>query len=121
VPSELGSRNKSAIMMLRGKVFQEPMLLTKQKESHSEQGQAAQNVAISVHHSAAKGKKILAHRYFTLTTDSWTSLAHHSYTTCTTHFIDKNTWKLHSLVLGIFEKDGTSTAINTVSYVEEQL
>ena len=56
-----------------------------------------------------------------LTTDSWTSLANHGYTTCTAHFIDKNTWQLHSLVLGIFAKDGASTAVDTVAYVERQM
>ncbi len=68
-----------------------------------------------------KVKRIRTNRYFALTTDSWTSLAHHSYTTCTAHFIDKNTWQLHSLVLGIFQKSGTSNAIDTVTYVEKQL
>jgi hypothetical protein len=28
---------------------------------------------------------------------------------------------LHSLVLGIFEKDGASSAVDTVSYVEHQM
>jgi hypothetical protein len=68
-----------------------------------------------------KIQSILEERYFSLTTDSWTSLANQGYTTCTVHFIDKKSWQLHSLVLGIFEKDGPSTAIDSVSYVEQQL
>jgi len=66
-------------------------------------------------------KHILFDRYFSLTTDSWTSVAHNSYTTCTAHFIDKATWELHSIVLGIHEKDGSSTAAATVDYVEHQM
>lgn len=68
-----------------------------------------------------KVKAILHKRYFALTTDSWTSVANHGYTTCTAHFINKETWQLHSLVLGIFEKDGPSTANDTVAYVERQM
>ena len=97
------------------------MPCTKQEVSHSEQGQAPHDGAMPVHQSAGEGKKNLTSRYFALTTDSWISLAHHSYTTCTAHFIDKNTWQLHSLVLGIFQKSGTSNAIDMVTYVEKQL
>jgi hypothetical protein len=64
---------------------------------------------------------IIKNRYFSLTTDSWTSLANQGYTACTVHFVDKNSWLLHSLVLGIFEKNGPSTAVDNVSYVEQQL
>ncbi len=56
-----------------------------------------------------------------LTTDSWTYLTNHGYTACTAHLIDKNTWQLHSLVLGIFEKDGASSAVDTVAYVGHQM
>ena len=66
-------------------------------------------------------RKLMEKRYFAITTDSWTSLAHHNYTTCTAHFIESKTWKLHSFVLGITEKQGTSTAVDTVGYVENQL
>jgi hypothetical protein len=68
-----------------------------------------------------KMHKISRQRYYALTADSWTSLANQGYTTCTAHFIDKNTWQLQSLVLGIFEKDGASTAVDTVAYVEHQM
>jgi hypothetical protein len=68
-----------------------------------------------------KIQSILEERYFALTTDSWTSLANQGYTACTVHFIDKKSWQLHSLVLGIFKNDGPSTAIDSVSYVEQQL
>jgi hypothetical protein len=64
---------------------------------------------------------ILHKRYFALTTDLWISVANHGNTTCTAHFIDKETWQLHLLVLGIFEKDGPSTANDTVAYVEQQM
>ncbi len=60
-------------------------------------------------------------RYFALTTDSWTSVANHGYTTCTAHFIDIETWQLHLLVLGIFEKDSLSTSNDTVAYVERHM
>jgi hypothetical protein len=68
-----------------------------------------------------KMKKVLHNKHFAVTTDSWTSLAHTNYTACTAHFIDKTTWKLHSFVLGLMEKKGTSTAVDTVAYVEQQL
>jgi hypothetical protein len=68
-----------------------------------------------------KISSIIKNRYFSLTTDSWTSLANQGYTACTVHFVDKNSWQLHSLVLGIFEKKGPSTAVDNVSYVEQQL
>jgi hypothetical protein len=66
-------------------------------------------------------KKLMHKRYFAITADSWTSLAHHNYTTCTAHFIERKTWKRHSFVLGIIEKCGTSTAMETVRYIENQL
>ena len=66
-------------------------------------------------------KHILFDRYFSLTNDSWTSVAYNSYTTCTAHFIDKDTWELHSPILGIHEKDGSSIAVVTVDYVEHQM
>jgi len=34
------------------------------------------------------------------------------------NFINKVTWTLHSLILGFFQKDGASTAPDTVAYVE---
>jgi hypothetical protein len=64
---------------------------------------------------------ILLKRYLSITTDSWTSRANQSYTACTVHFIDKKTWKLHSFILGLLSKEGTSTAIDTVKYIEKQL
>jgi len=66
-------------------------------------------------------KHILFDRYFSLTNDSWTSVAYNSYTTCTAHLIDKDTWELHSPILGIHEKDGSSIAVVTVDYVEHQM
>jgi hypothetical protein len=50
---------------------------------------------------------ILAEKYFAITTDSWTAIAQHNNITCTAHFIEKKTWQLYSLVLGIFKKNGT--------------
>ncbi len=37
-------------------------------------------------------------------TDAWTSIAKGGYVTCTVHFIDDDTWKLCSMVLGLYEK-----------------
>jgi hypothetical protein len=65
-----------------------------------------------------KIKEILKDRHFAITTDSWTSTGNHGYVTCTAHFVNKDTWTLHSLVLGIFLKDGASTAQDTITYVE---
>jgi hypothetical protein len=54
-----------------------------------------------------KVKMIMKGRSFAFTTDGWTSLANIRYVTCTAHFIDTVTWKLHSMVLGLFEKKWT--------------
>ena len=64
---------------------------------------------------ALKGK------HYALTTDAWTSIAKVGYVTCTVHFIDHDTWKLHSLVLGLYEKTGRSRAVDCVEYAEQQL
>jgi hypothetical protein len=45
---------------------------------------------------------------YAITTDAWTSVAKTGYVTCTCHFIDPATWKLHSMVLGLYEKTGRS-------------
>ena len=66
--------------------------------------------------------KNMENRCFAITTDSWTStIANHGYITCTAHFVNKDTWLSHSLVLGIFLKSGASTASDTVAYVESQM
>jgi hypothetical protein len=54
----------------------------------------------------SKLKMILKGRHFSITTDGWTSLANVGYVTCTAHFIDPGTWKLYSIVMGLFEKNG---------------
>ncbi len=58
---------------------------------------------------------------FVLTTDAWTSIAKTGYVTCTVHFINRDTWVLHSMVLGLFEKTGWSRAIDCVEYAERQM
>lgn len=73
------------------------------------------------HEVQTKMKHILKGRWYALTTDAWTSLAKVGYETCTVHFIDDKTWKLHSLVLGLFEKSGRSRAVDCVGYVEQQM
>ena len=69
----------------------------------------------------SKLKMILKGRHFSFTTDGWTSLANVGYVTCTAHFIDQANWKLHSIVMGLFEKNGGSTADDVVEYCENQL
>jgi hypothetical protein len=64
---------------------------------------------------------ILKGKNFALTTDAWTSIAKTGYVTCTVHFIDRDTWVLHSMVLGLFEKTGRSRAIDCVEYAERQM
>ena len=64
---------------------------------------------------------ILKGRHFALTTDAWTSIAKVGYVTCTAHFIDRDTWKLHSVVLGLYEKTGRSRAVDCVEYAEKQM
>jgi len=43
------------------------------------------------------------------------------YVTCTAHFINQQTWTLHSIVMGLFENTGGSTADDVVNYCENQL
>ena len=73
------------------------------------------------HLTEATLKQILKGRHFAFTTDGWTSLAQVGYVTCTVHFIDAATWKLHSLVMGLYEKHGGSKHEDIVSYCENQL
>jgi hypothetical protein len=49
---------------------------------------------------------ILMGRHLLLTMDVWTSLANVDYVTCAAHFIDPASWKQHSIVMGLFEKNG---------------
>ena len=62
---------------------------------------------------------ILKGKYFSFTTDGWTSAANVGYVTCTAHFIDPASWKVHSIVMGLFEKNGGSTADDVVDYFEK--
>jgi hypothetical protein len=66
-------------------------------------------------------KKILSGRDYAVTSDAWTSFAQNSYVTCTGHFIDRKTWTLHSIVLGLFDKKGTPKAADVIQYLETQL
>jgi hypothetical protein len=68
-----------------------------------------------------KLKKILAGRDYAITTDAGTSISQTGYVTGTCHFIDRLSWTLHSMVLGLFEKKGTSKAPDVVNYLEAQL
>jgi hypothetical protein len=43
------------------------------------------------------------------------------YVTCTIHFIKPITWTLHNFSLGIFKKNGTSTAVDVVHCIEEHM
>jgi len=60
-------------------------------------------------------------RHFAMTTDAWTSCSNSGFVTCTIHFIDSETWKLHHMVLGLYEKTGRSRAEDCVAYAEQQL
>ncbi len=64
---------------------------------------------------------ILKGRHFALTTDAWTYIAKVGYVTCTADFIDQDTWKLHSVVLGLYEKTGRSRAVDCVEYAEKKV
>lgn len=66
-------------------------------------------------------KKILKGKDVSLTTDAWTSVARDGYVTCTLHFVEPKSWTLHNFSLGLFKKNGTSTAIDVVRYAEEHL
>jgi hypothetical protein len=73
------------------------------------------------HFTKIKLQTILKNRKCILTTDSWTSISNTSYVTCTCHFIEQKTWTLHSIVMGLFAKDGGATATEVVRYVEQQM
>ena len=65
--------------------------------------------------------KILEGKDVALTTDAWTSISKEGYVTATIHFIEPQTWKLHNFSLGIFKKDGNSTAVDVVCYAESHM
>jgi len=73
------------------------------------------------HLCASKIKMILAGKDYAVTTDSWTSSANIGSATCTCHSVDRGTWTMHSMVLGLLEKQGRSTAHDVVRYLEAQL
>jgi hypothetical protein len=64
---------------------------------------------------------MLAGHYFAFTMDAWTSTAMHGYVTVTCHFIDRDSWTVYSLVLGLFEKSGTATAPDVIDCLESQM
>lgn len=68
-----------------------------------------------------KLKEILKGRPVSITTDAWTSCNNVTYMTCTAHWIHQQTWLLHHMPLGIFEKTGTSHAEDVVQYVTDIL
>ena len=68
-----------------------------------------------------KIKVILKDKYISITTDGWTSFANVGYVTCTAHVINQESWTLHSIVMGLFEKTVGLTADDLVDYCENQL
>jgi len=76
---------------------------------------------IEFHAVKAKLMAIFKGRHFAMTTDAWTSITKVGYVTCTIHFIDQDTWRLHSMVLGLYEKTGRSRAQDCVGYAEQQM
>lgn len=78
-------------------------------------------VSEEYHLMEIKLKRILKGRHYAFTTDGWSSNNHKAYVTCTVHFIDVATWKFHSMVMGLYEKDGGSKHEDIVSYAEAQL
>jgi hypothetical protein len=61
---------------------------------------------IEIHAIKAKLIAVFKGKHFAMTTDAWTSITKTGYVTCTIHFINQDTWKLHSMVLGLYEKTG---------------
>jgi hypothetical protein len=80
-------------------------------------------ILLSEEYTIAKSKlkMKLKGRHFSFTTDGWTSLANVGFVTCTAQFIDLAIWKLHSIVMGLINKNGGSTADDVVDYCENQL
>jgi hypothetical protein len=76
---------------------------------------------IEFHAVQAKLIAIFKWRCFALTTDTWTSITKTGHIICTIHFLDQDTWKLHSMVLGLYEKIGCSRAQDCVAYAEKQM
>jgi hypothetical protein len=61
---------------------------------------------------------IVSGQYFSFTKDAWSYSAHVPYITNTIHFVNTESQLLHSFLLGIFQKDGRSTTMDIVKYVE---
>ncbi len=78
---------------------------------------------LSTHYSEVLHRitSILKGKYVALTTNAWTSISKIGYVTCTVHFVEPKTWTLHHFSLGIFKKDGASTAEDVVSYAEQHM
>ncbi len=72
-----------------------------------------------IHAIKAKLIAVFKGKHFAMTADAWTSITKTGYTTCT--IIDQDTWKLHSMVLGLYEKTGRSRAQDCVGYAEQQM
>jgi hypothetical protein len=106
--SKLGNTNLPTDTDLWGANIQRPLCLSLNKKcpiiSREKFGTLIEYNYIKVQQ---KMTAILAEKYFAITTDSWTAIAQHNNITCTAHFIEKKTWQLYSLVLGIFKKNGT--------------
>jgi hypothetical protein len=45
-------------------------------------------------------------KFYAVNNDAWTSISKTGFVPCTAHFIDRDTWKIHSIVLGLYEKNG---------------
>ncbi len=76
---------------------------------------------IEFHAIKAKLIAVFKGKHFAMTMDAWTSITKTGYVTCTIHFIDQDTRKLHSMVLGLYEKTGCSRAQDCVGYAEQQM
>jgi len=63
-------------------------------------------------------KDVLAGRFWSGTTDCWTSCNNVTFVACTAHFVDPDSWTLLHFPLGIFEKKGRSKAEDVVRHVE---
>jgi len=101
--------------------FRELCMSLNKKSPHLSRAKLATLVKEEYQLTILKLKKILSGRDYAVTSDAWTSFAQNSYVTCTGHFIDRKTWTLHSIVLGLFDKKGTPKAADVIQYLETQL
>ena len=108
--SFLQQENSKAFIVLKdGKIVLEKYFGTFIKDSNwywASAGKTLTGFCVGI--AQAEGKLKITDQSSKYLGSGWTSLNHKGYVIYTAHFIDSSTWKLHAIVMGLYEKDGGS-------------